>query len=127
MEKQSHNTGGLLIIIALIGVGIYYFVNNPTSPASKTKIEATTLQVTKFYNGEWGYSVSVPEANTSTCIWTWVAGSGSIPDSRTTTINSNATQKHIVMFGDYIDAQWDYKVICIDDFGSQYVGKFPLK
>lgn len=129
MEKQTQSKNNLIVIVIILVAVAYYFGTQSKKPYSgseqKTKIEVTTLQVTKFYNGEEGYSLSIPEANSSTCIWTWVAGSGSIPDSRTTTVNRNATEKHFVMFGDYIDAQWDYKVSCTDDFGNQYVGRFP--
>ena len=125
MEK---NTLSIIIVLAILIGGVYYFLGNSKDKNSieqKTKITASVVQVTKFYNGEEGYSLSIPEGNTSTCVWTWVGGSGAIPDSKTTTVATNATEKHVAMFGDYIDSLWDFKVSCTNDFGDQYTGVFP--
>ena len=89
-------------------------------------IKNNLIQITEFYNGQEGYSLSISKANNSTCIWTWVAGNGSIPDSQITHINRNAIEKHFVLFGNYRDEQWDYKVSCVDDFGNIYTGIFPI-
>ena len=92
-----------------------------TNVVPNTQVKATTVQVTTFYNGQNGYSLSIPSGNSSTCIWTWVDGSGAIPFSRTTYANS-ATEKHTIEISDTAS---DWKVSCTDDFGNQYIGVFP--
>ncbi len=86
------------------------------------KVQATTVQVSKFYNGEDGYSLSIPTGNRSTCVWTWEGGSGAIPDSATTYAET-ATEKHTHTYY----GESNYKVNCFDDFGNQYVGIFPTE
>lgn len=87
-----------------------------------TKIEVTTIKVAKFYDGEDGYSVSIPSGNRSTCVWNWEGGSGAIPDSTTTYANT-ATEKHTIV---YYGGTYNYKINCFDDFGNQYLGVFPF-
>jgi hypothetical protein len=129
-EKNNYQSVWIIVGLLLIIFGFYFNKlpkNDTDKLETKKQIKVTSLQVTKFYDGDWGYSLSIPDANNSTCIWTWVAGNDAIPDSRTTSVNRNTTEKHFVKFGDYIDAQWDYKVSCVDDFGNNYIGVFPVE
>lgn len=97
-------------------------INDPTITVNNdTKIDATIVNVGKFYDGKNGFSVSIPSGNKSTCIWTYNAGSGKIPNSITTEAIT-AIEKHTVsVYGD----ESDLKVTCVDDFGNNYVGIFP--
>lgn len=129
MDKE--NTWVIVLVIGLLVYGGYkYFSKNEVSQNNSmvqtTNITATQVQVSRFYDGEEGYSLAVPGGNTSTCNWTYVGGNGAIPDSETTFAN-NSSEKHLVHFGDYLDSYWDFKVNCTDDFGNQYVGVFPIK
>lgn len=99
--------------------GVYYFWTNSTA-APVTNISAASVQVTKFYDGENGYSLSIPGGNSSTCIWTYEGGSGRIPYSETTEART-ATEKHTIH--DFGYSNW--KVSCVDDFGDSYTGFFP--
>jgi hypothetical protein len=123
-----------VVIVVVVLVGGAYFIgqnsNNQTQPNSSnpttsvtpnTQVKATTVQVSEFYNGQDGYSLSIPSGNNSTCVWTWVDGSAAIPYSKTTYANS-ATEKHTIEISDTAE---DWKVSCTDDFGNQYVGAFP--
>lgn len=112
----------LLVSVILMGVGCSKQVENPTiSVKPNIKVEATSVNVAKFYDGKDGLSLSIPSGNRSTCVWTWAAGSGHIPYSVTTNAET-ATEKHtITVYGD----EEDLKVSCFDDFGNQYVGIFP--
>lgn len=99
----------------------------PTNPVidknPNIKVSATKINVDKFYNGEYIYSISIPSGNRSTCIWNWTGGSGAIPDSTTTYANTS-TEKHTITY--YAD-NYDYIVNCFDDFSNQYVGSFPTE
>ena len=107
-----------IIICILVVIVILKFSKERNSSA---KASATIVQVQKFYNGKEGFYLSIPTGNKSTCVWTWEAGSGAIPDTETTQANS-ATEKHYI---DGISGSWNFKVVCVDDFGKQYVGNFP--
>ena len=114
-------------------------VINPNLPANNTTNEASkpqgSIQVTPTSNkkinivdvykdNKWGllgYTLSIPTGNTSTCVWTYAGGSGAVPYSKTTTANIN----HFLEV-DYTSNYYDFKVSCIDDFGNQYEGQFPL-
>ena len=95
--------------------------NSTTDVGSNVRVEATPVQVTSFYDGEYGYSVSIPGGNRSTCVWNWEGGNAAIPDSTTTYANT-ATEKHTVV---HYGNSHNFKVNCFDDFGNQYVGVFP--
>jgi len=96
--------------------------HNPTIDIKNdSKIDANILNVSKFYDGSDGFSLSIPSGNKSTCIWTWSAGSGDIPDSKITEVET-AKNKHFVNI--FLDS-YDFKVTCVDDFGNIYVGIFP--
>jgi hypothetical protein len=114
-----------IIIVGALFVLFYHPSSNPTNPTTdvkpNTQISATTVNVAKFYDGQDGYSLSIPSGNSSTCIWTWADGNANIPDSQTTTANT-ATAKHTIHISDTAD---DWKVSCVDDFGNQYTGIFP--
>lgn len=112
----------LSLALILIGVGCSKQVSNPTTFIKPNiKVEATLVNVAKFYNGKESFSISIPSGNRSTCIWTWAAGSGHVPYSATTNAET-ATEKHIItVYGD----EEDLKVSCFDDFGNQYIGIFP--
>lgn len=124
---------GLIAVVLIIGGILYFSVNtgleksnNPTTNVkTNTQISATTVQVAQFYNGQDGYSLSVPSGNNSTCTWTWAGGSANIPYSQTTYANT-ATEKHTITFpSGSIDSLYSFKVSCTDDFGNLYVGTFP--
>ena len=131
-QKGSNAIRGI-IVIALIILAIYggislfknYLNNNSENPTvnvkTNSKIDATTVKVAKFYDGQDGYSLSISSGNRSTCIWTWVDGNASIPDSTTTYANT-ATEKHTLHISDTAS---DWKASCMDDFGNQYIGIFP--
>ena len=143
---KSSNFLGIGIFILIAGGFIYLLSSGkspqPTSPTqavvpaasnpttdvkANTQVQATTVQVARFYNGQDGYSLSIPSGNTSTCIWTWAGGSADVPYSQTTTANS-ATEKHTITFPDgSLDSLYSFKVNCTDDFGNQYTGIFPTK
>lgn len=97
--------------------------DNPTINVKQdVKVGATEIKVGTFYDGKDGFSVSIPSGNKSVCTWTYTAGSGHIPNMTTTNANT-ATEKHtIYVYG----GEEDLKVSCVDDFGNQYVGVFPL-
>ncbi|MEI7425094.1 MAG: hypothetical protein WCK10_03185 [Candidatus Staskawiczbacteria bacterium] len=130
MEKENKKINWTIIIVAIIiGVVLLVFfyrpASNPTNPTidvkTNTQIGATTVNVGTFYDGQNGYSVSIPSGNSSTCIWTWSDGNADIPDSQTTYAKT-ATEKHILHIS---DTARDWKVSCVDDFGNQYTGIFP--
>lgn len=147
-------TGAIVAILAFFWAVYIYFVPNTTDIAGDihsnekpitqlesignpivevrpdTIINANSIRVGNFYNGEFGYSLSVPSGNNSTCIWNWAGGNARVPYSETTYANT-ATEKHVLSFGkapngDAIE-NWgyDWKVTCLDDFGNQYIGIFP--
>jgi hypothetical protein len=97
-------------------------IKNPIITTSNdTRIEATTVKVGAFYDGQEGFSVSIPSGNSSTCVWTYNAGTGRVPYSVTTNAIT-ATEKHIIyVYGE----EEDLKLTCVDDFGNNYTGIFP--
>jgi hypothetical protein len=97
--------------------------NPTTNVITNTEVKATTGQVPTFYNGQDGYSVSIPSGNNSTCIWTWVDGNAAIPYTTTTYANS-AAEKHTIEISNTAS---NWEVTCVDDFGNRYVGIFPLQ
>lgn len=101
---------GLVVVGLLVVGGVYYFGTNHG---------AASVQVTKFYDGRDGYSVSIPGGNSSTCIWTYEGGSAAVPYSETTEART-ATEKHTI----HDDGYSNWKVTCVDDFGNNYVGIF---
>ncbi len=123
MEQTTTNSiiGVVIVVLAIWGV-TSLFNKKPT-----VKVSATEVQVSRFYNGEEGYSLSIPTGNTSTCTWTWTGGNAQIPNSQTT-FASTATSKHTLGFPNgTLSFNSDFKVSCVDDFGSQYIGLFPSK
>ncbi|MGD0576869.1 MAG: hypothetical protein ABSA74_02230 [Candidatus Staskawiczbacteria bacterium] len=114
-----------IIIVGALFVFFYHPTSKPTDPTidvkTNTKISATTVNVATFYDGQNGYSVSIPSGNSSTCIWTYVDGNAAIPYSETTQAKT-ATEKHTIHIS---DTATDWKVSCVDDFGNQYTGIFP--
>lgn len=118
-----------IIVAVIVAVGVYWASTslntgkNPTIDVQpNTKVQATTVQVGTFYDGKDGYSLSIPSGNSSTCIWNYTGGNAAIPYSETTYARS-ATEKHTIYSYDY----YDWKVTCLDDFGNQYTGVFPIK
>jgi len=121
----------IIIIIILVGSLIYWVGTNSNKQSATgnpvtdiktgTQIQATIVQVSTFYNGQDGYSLSIPSGNNSTCVWNWEGGSADIPYSKTTYANT-ATEKHTITT---YEGNYNYKVNCFDDFGNQYVGVFP--
>src|SRR3989339_137700 len=115
----------LILPLVLMGSGCSNKLkqgDNPTiNVKPNIKVEATSVNISKFYNGKNGLSLSIPSGNRSTCIWTWAAGSGRFPYSNTTKAET-ATEKHtVIIYGD----EENFKASCFDDFGNQYVGEFP--
>ncbi|MCX6781591.1 MAG: hypothetical protein NTW66_00485 [Candidatus Magasanikbacteria bacterium] len=105
----------LLLPIALIFLGA----------GCQSKLMAVkTVKVSDYYDGQSGYSLSVPSGDESTCMWTWAGGSGNIPNSETT--HAKSLQSHIIKIED-ISSAYDFKVNCTDDFGDSYTGVFPKK
>jgi hypothetical protein len=126
---------GIILVVAVIAIVVAYFggqnsnnsgttvPNNPTIDVkTNTQVQATKVQVGSFYDGQDGYSLSIPSGNSSTCIWTYTGGNAAIPGTETTYAKS-ATEKHTV----YTYDLYDWKVTCVDDFGNQYIGVFPPK
>ncbi|MFZ3012035.1 MAG: hypothetical protein WA060_03530 [Minisyncoccia bacterium] len=126
MENKQLKNG--IIAIMIIAGGIYWFsknsdVRDPTIDVkANTEIKATSIQVGTFYDGEDGYSLSIPSGNSSICTWNYNGGSGVIPYIETTSAKS-ATEKHVIHSDDF----YDWKVSCKDDFGNSYVGVFPTE
>ena len=100
--------------------------NNPTvAVKTNTQVQATTVQVAQFYNGQDGYSLSIPSGNTSTCTWTYAGGNADVPYLKTTYAKT-ATEKHTITFpSGTLNSNYDFKVNCLDGFGNQYIGIFP--
>ena len=138
MEKEKKPFFSVAVIIAIIFIVFVVIVmigssgntnnqqqSNQTNPTTdvkpNTQIGATTVNVGTFYDGQNGYSVSIPSGNSSTCIWTYVDGNAAIPYSETTQAKT-ATEKHIIHIS---DTATDWKISCVDDFGNQYTGIFP--
>lgn len=131
MRNESYTW---IVIIVVIAIGGFYLFqdsdDSSTSNSNGDKVE--TVQVTTFYNGENGYSLSIPSGNNSTCIWNWTGGNAAIPYSETTYANT-ATEKHTLTFGKAPNGEavsisgvgYDFKVTCLDDFGNQFKGLFP--
>ncbi len=116
----------LLIFLVVILIPVIYVIlnNNKKEEVIIPKGENNIISVTEtkevqayvFYDGKYGYSVSIPSGNSSTCIWTYEAGSGGIPYKEITEART-ATEKHTLsLFG----GEEDLKVICVDDFGNNY-------
>jgi hypothetical protein len=84
------------------------------------KIEVTAVKVNSFYNGEEGFSLSIPSGNNSTCIWTYSGGNAVIPYKEITNANT-ATGKHTILSSDF----YDFMVLCVDDWGNRFIGVFP--
>lgn len=100
--------------ILILGAIIGFLISNAGSLSADKY-----LDVTKFYNGKDGYSLSVPTGNQSKCIWTWESGNASVPNIIGTTANS-ATEKHTIEW--HTDSR-NLTVNCVDDFGNLYKGK----
>ncbi len=125
---------GAVAIIAVVGVASS---QTRTQSTSQTQNATTTIapeaaqpsttpqvrvvQVSSFYNGSAGYSLSIPTGNKSTCVWTYAGGNADVPYTQTTSANT-ATEKHAISA---TDGFYDFKVTCVDDFGNQYTGVFP--
>lgn len=102
-------------------------VSEVMNTKSSTTIEVSTIQVSKFYDGRDGYSLSIPSGNTSDCIWTYAGGTGQIPYLETTSAKTS-TEKHAIYFDPGTsDLLYSFKVTCINDFGDQYKGIFPTQ
>lgn len=126
MENRGSQIGIIVFVIAVVALGAYWIGNSntPSNPTidvkTDTELKVTTAQVGTFYDGQDGYSLSIPSGNSSTCIWTYTGGNAAIPYSETTYARS-ATEKHTIYSYDY----YDWEVSCVDDFGNQYSGTFP--
>lgn len=116
----------LFLLVFILGGCSYKIVKDQTSNTDKKiAVQVKIVDVNTFYNGEDGFSLSIPSGNDSTCIWTYEGGSASVPYSITTNANT-ATEKHIITFvSGTRDSYANFKVSCVDDFGGQYIGIFP--
>lgn len=131
MGNKKYFWGAIIVVVIIItatlgssNVTDQPVSGNPTIDVNpNVKVEATQVQVASFYDGEYGYSVSIPSGNRSTCVWNWEGGNAAIPDS-TTTYADTATEKHTVT---HYGNNHNYTVNCFDDFGNQYVGVFPTE
>lgn len=125
MKKTAFIFTFLLLALFLNGCS-YKVVNTESGNMDNTKIiETKIVDVSTFYNGEDGFSLSIPTGNVSTCNWTYEGGSASIPYLINTEANT-ATEKHIITFpAGSRDSYSNFKVVCVDDFGNQYNGSFP--
>ncbi len=128
MENQDSRIWTIIVVIVIIAVAAYWIgsqqaTNNPTFDVkADSSIKATVVQVGTFYDGEEGYSISIPSGNSSTCLWNYTDGNAVIPYLKITSAR-NATEKHAI----YSYTGWDWQVICVDDFGNYYTGTFPKK
>ena len=101
MEKRNtliYVLVGIIIVGALF-IFFYHPTNKPTDQTidvkTNTKIAATSVNVGTFYDGQNGYSVSIPSGNSSTCIWTYVDGNAAIPYSETTQAKMRQNTQYI--------------------------------
>ena len=124
--KKTMGIFSLFLLVFVLGGCSYNISKDQTSNTDKNiAVQAKTVDVGTFYNGEDGFSLSIPSGNSSTCIWTYEGGSASVPYSITTNANT-ATEKHIITFASGTrDSYANFKVSCVDDFGGQYIGIFP--
>jgi len=116
----------LFLLVFVLGGCSYKTIKDQVNDTNKNiVVQAKTVNVSAFYNGDDGFSLSISSGNNSTCIWTYEGGSASVPYSITTNANT-ATEKHSITFGSGTrDLYSNFKVSCFDDFGNQYVGVFP--
>ncbi len=124
--KKVIKVFSLFLLILVLGGCSYKIVKDQTSDTNKNiVVQANVVDVNTFYDGEDGFSLSIPTGNSSTCIWTYEGGSASIPYSITTNA-STAVEKHTISFvAKTRDSYANFKVSCVDDFGSRYIGVFP--
>lgn len=132
MGNRKYFWGAIIVSVVILVVYLDSSSNNvanqqtsgnPTIDVSpNVTVDATVVNVARFYDGQDGYSISIPSGNRSTCVWNWEGGNAAIPDSTTTYANT-ATEKHTVVY--YPGSTFNYAVNCFDDFGNQYVGVFP--
>lgn len=120
MGSDKSFNGGLVAVLLIVVAAVSYWIGGVSTNTSPSTLKHSTVQVTKYYDGQEGYSLSIQTGNTSTCIWTNVNGNAAIPYLETTTARSS-TEKHTI----YTNGAWDWTVICSDDFGNQYSGVFP--
>lgn len=85
-------------------------------------IEANSSVVRSINYSEEGFSLVVPRGNSSSCVWTWVAGTGDIPGSETTNSTSGESNLHKLVT-DLFNGR-DFKVGCTNDYGEYYQGIF---
>lgn len=125
-----------VVVIVVVAPKVYNTISSSTpardageisgiNPTVDVKIDATIpatkVLVGTFYDGEDGFSLSIPSGNTSTCIWNNTGGNASVPHSETTYART-ATEKHTIHTNPSL---YDWSVLCVDDFGNKYVGVFP--
>lgn len=111
----------VIVAVAAYWIGSNQTVNNPTFDVkTDSSVKVSNIYVTTFYDGKEGYSISIPSGNTSTCLWTYTAGTAAAPNLDVTSAKS-ALEKHT----HYFYGEWDWQVLCADDFGNYYTGTFP--
>lgn len=138
IERLTHNPtvayvfGG--IILALILYLIYILsginLNNPVKQEvqheimnmQSTHANQTETILVNGSNYNDGFKVEVPRGNSSTCVWTWVAGTGSIPGSETT--HSVSDNQNIHTFSAGLFNGRDFSVGCTNDYGEYFQGSF---
>jgi hypothetical protein len=121
MSGKRHNEnciiGALLCTFILADTPILLAEKNKSSRDKISKIKVGT-----FYDGQDGYSLSIPTGNESRCIWVYEGGNHSVPGIEVTSART-ATQKHALRFPDK-SFIFNFKVHCLDDFGNVYEGVF---
>lgn len=137
LKPANENNAQLVIILLsifiLVIVGFLFFNNFNQNGESGTEVKEAeikneqvisnnknVIKVGNFYDGQNGYSISIPSGNSSICTWTYSAGSAQIPYLKTTEART-ANEKHTLSY--YGDEE-DFKVFCVDDLGNVYQGDF---
>jgi uncharacterized protein YuzE len=115
------------IQVALIIVFSVITLTGCETASQSTNIAATQsnkkVDVTTFFDGNEGFSLSIPTGNESKCTWTYSAGTADVPYIEVTSAKT-AYEKHTLTIEGGIDIINEKKVICVDDFGEQYEGVF---
>lgn len=124
--------GGLLLLMIVYaifrfsGVDLNNLKAEPLRFESKTSMVSSENKLPVFgsnYSQE-GFNLKVPRGNTSSCVWTWIAGTGDIPGTQTTHSSSSALNSHHLA-ADFFNGR-DFKVGCTNDYGEYYEGQFEF-
>lgn len=122
--------GGLLLLLAVYAIFRFSGVDLNNLKAEPLGFDTDTsmvrnenkVPVVGSNHSEEGFSLKVPRGNTSSCVWTWVAGTGDIPGTQTTYSSSTVSNSHHLA-ADFFNGR-DFKVGCTNDYGEYYEGQF---